>query len=79
MLPQIVWLAADVTTAPGLTVTTKSEGIPGQVFAEGVIEYVTAIGAFVVLTSASFIGLADNPLTAALLIPVTAARLHVTG
>ena len=62
----------------GLTVTVYvNVAVPGHPFAVGMILYVTAIGADVVLFKVSVIVLLVCDDTGALLMPATAARLQV--
>jgi hypothetical protein len=74
-LSQIVFVAALVMTAVGLTVTSKLNGVPGQRPIVGVMIYLTTTGAVVVLSRLSFIE-EVAPLPIGLAIPATTALVH---
>ena len=65
-----------ITLETGFTVTSKSNDVPVQEFAEGTITYLTTIGLEDVLVRTSVIGLAVWPETPASVIFGTVALLQ---
>jgi hypothetical protein len=74
-LSQIVFVAALVITAVGLTVTSRLNGVPAHVPEVGVITYLTTTDAVVVLSRLSFID-EVAPLPIGFAIPTTTALVQ---